>query len=135
MNIERLKTYASLTVRKRDVSKELDELKSQLSILESELLDELTSSGLTQARVETESGMFTLFPKRQIWASLEEGVRLEAIEAFEAHGMKDLLSPNYQALSAWCREREDHGEEPVPDFLVGLVKVTEKYTLNVTKAG
>lgn len=133
--MDRLKVYAEKTAEKREVSAQLKELNEQLTILEEELLEEMTAEGLTQARVDTGAGSFTIFPKRQIWAGIEEGQKLLAVVALEDHGMRDLLTANLQSLSSWCREREERGEPVIPDYLEGLVKVTEKFTLSVRKAG
>lgn len=134
MNTDRVKRYAELISLKRQAKATLNTIQEELTTLETELLDALAAEGIDQVRVDTDEGRFTIFPKRQIWAGIEEGKKLEAIEVLEKLGLKDLLSPNYQSLSSWVREHEVT-ETPLPKEFEGVIAVREVFTLNVRKAG
>ena len=133
MNVERYQHYAAKVALKRELKAKLTELEADIKETETALLDEMGSEGVTQVRVETSEGPFTLFPKRVVWAGVEEGQKLRAIEVLESLGLKDLLSPNYQSLSSWVREHEEFGR-PLPEEFKGVIAVREVFSLAVRKA-
>lgn len=133
MNAEDFKQYAELVAKKRELKAVLKTLDETIAEREVALLDEMGAEGVTQMRVDTDSGAFTLFPKCTVWAGIEEGQKLKAIEVLEGLGMKDLLSPNYQSLSSWVREHIDAGV-PLPKEFEGVIAVREVFSLAVRKA-
>lgn len=130
---EEVREYAELTAEKRRLTADLEDIKKKLSTLEQHLLDRFGAEGVSQMRVDTDEGSFTVFPKRQIWAGIEEGQKLAAIDVLEKLGLKDLLSPNYQSLSSWVREHEEMGV-PLPEEFAGVIAVREVFSLAVRKA-
>ncbi len=130
---EEVRQYAELTAEKRRLTAELEEVKKNLSQMEQHLLDRFGAEGVSQMRVDTDEGSFTVFPKRQIWAGIEEGQKLAAIEVLEKLGLKELLSPNYQSLSSYVREHEEMGVD-LPAEFEGVIAVREVFSLAVRKA-
>lgn len=137
INSGKVKQYAELTSKKREVQKMLDDLNGTLAKLEEELLEEYTDEGVSSLKVDTSEGRFTVFPRRELWAGREEGVDNDAAcAALRAAGLDDLCETkfNTQKLSAVVREMDAAGA-PYPASFVGVIKVTEKYRLSVRKAG
>lgn len=73
----------------------------------------------------------TVFLKRSLRASIKGGQRDQAVAAFEAEGLGDLVTHtmNAQTLSAYVREREKQGEE-IPPAIAAHLNVAELYTLS-----
>ena len=134
MDTNRIKRYAELTLLKRQAKTTLADIQEEMDKIQQEVLDIMGAEGVSSLRVNTSEGWFTVSPKRTIWAGIEEGMKLQAIEVLESLGLKDLLSPNYQSLSSWVREHEDQGR-PLPAEFAGVIAVREVFSLGVRKAG
>lgn len=133
MDTERVKRYAELTSLKRQAKTTLADIQEEMDKIQQEVLDAMGAEGISSLRVDTSEGRFTVFPKRQLWAGIEEGMKMQAIEVLESLGLKDLLSPNYQSLSSWVREHEDQ-DRPLPAEFAGVIAVREVFSLGVRKA-
>lgn len=77
----------------------------------------------------------TVFLKRSLRASVKGGHREDAVAAFQAEGLGDLVTHtmNAQTLSAYVREREKQGEE-IPPTIAAHLNVAELYTLSARSA-
>ena len=129
------RNYAVLVAKRKNLEAEVDTLKETLTKLEAELLARMGDEGVTQLKVETDEGRFTLFPKRTLWASCVPGQQQELNDGLRALGYGDLVteSVNGQRLSSYIRELDVAGTE-IPKEIVEAVKVTEKFTVGVRKA-
>lgn len=131
INVEQMRRYVELTKRKRQAEGELDELKKELSRLETKLLEDFERAGVDSMRID---GM-TVYPHRQLFANARDGDKERAVEALRACGLDDYVKEqfNTQSLSAYVREL-DELEEPLPPPLAEALDIHEKYTLRVRKA-
>lgn len=135
-SVEKAKSYAELVSLDRQLAAKSREVKEKISKLEAELLDEFAAGGISQLRVDTSEGKFTIFPRRQLWASLAEGADYpHACAALKLAGMGDLVEEKFstQRLSAVVRELDDAGQE-LPAEVKPYVKVAEVFKLSVQKA-
>ena len=134
MDSSRVKRVAELTSLKRQAKATLADIQEEMDRIQQEVLDAMGAEGISSLRVDTSEGRFTVSPRRQLWAGVEEGQKRKAVEVLEALGLGDLVSPNYQSLSSWVREHEDQGR-PLPAEFAGVIAVREVFTLGVRKAG
>jgi hypothetical protein len=131
-----VRRFAELTARKRKLSSDLDEVKSDLDALQEQILDMMGANGVASLKVDTDEGRFTVFPTRTLWAGALEGDYERACVALKMAGMGDLVEErfNTQRLSAVVREMETTGT-PFPESFEGAIKITETFKLGVRKAG
>ena len=134
MDTSRVRRFAELTSLKRQAKATLAEIQEEMDKIQDEVLTAMSAEGVSSLRVDTSEGRFTVSPRRQIWAGVEEGQKLKAVQVLEALGLQDLVSPNYQSLSSWVREHEEVGR-PLPKEFEGVIAVREVFSLGVRKAG
>jgi hypothetical protein len=87
--------------------------------------------GVASLKVETDEGRFTLFPRRELWASGIPGHETELFNGLRAIGYGDMVKEtvNSQRLSSYIREIDKAGET-IPEE----IKVTEKFRVGVRRA-
>ena len=129
------RNYAVLVAKRKNLEAEVDTLKETLTKLEAELLARMGDEGVTQLKVETDEGEFTLFPKRTLWSSCIPGHETELNDGLRVLGMGDLVkeSVNSQRLSSYIRELDIVGQA-VPAEIIYAVKISERFTIGVRKA-
>ena len=129
------RNYAVLVAKRKNLEAEVDTLKETLTKLEAELLARMGDEGVTQLKVETDEGEFTLFPKRTLWSSCIPGHETELNDGLRVLGMGDLVkeSVNSQRLSSYIRELDIVGQA-VPAEIINAVKISERFTVGVRKA-
>jgi hypothetical protein len=120
--------FASLYDAKRRLDAELRGIKAQIAALEEPLMEQLTAQGLRSCHLTTGE---TVYLHRQVWAGVKSDgdkataeEKRRAVEALEQLGMTDMVTLNYQTLSAWCREHDQ-----LPPELDGVIELEEKYSL------
>ena len=129
----KLREFVQLTERKRELEKELADVKEALVDLEAEVLRIFESQGIERITVD---GM-TLFLRRELWASKREDVSWEeACRKLVEAGFGEYVSPRFstQSISALIRERENDGLPPVPEGLEDVLQVSEKYRVGARAA-
>lgn len=127
--------YAVLLAQRKELESQVDEIKNTLVKLEENLLTRMGDEGIESMKVNTTSGKFTLFPKRQLWSTCIPGHEHELSEGLKKLGMGDLVKEtvNSQRLSSYVRELDVTGTE-IPPEVAGAIKVTERFTIGVRKA-
>lgn len=133
---DKAREYAQLVADKRRMEAGLEDLNKILAKMETDLLAEMGDQNVTSLRVKTEDGSsFTLFPRRELWASCIPGHEQELNDGLKLIGYGDMVreTVNSQRLSAYVREL-DAAELPLPTHIAGAVKVTEKFRVGVRRA-
>jgi hypothetical protein len=135
-----LDEFVALTARKRNLERELRQLKDQIAPLEDQLLEQFNAEGVRGKRTST-GAMVSI--RRVIWARPAHGDKHAACDALRAAGMGDYVADNFNVstLSAFFRERAreqaDQGipttlTDLMPPELVGAIDLTEDHQLSVT---
>jgi hypothetical protein len=160
MDIEKVRLYATKMAERRRLDKEVNDLKAELAVLENELLEAYAEEGMQSARVETPYGNFNVGPRSQLWATAPDGFDEEGKDyakgcaALRAVGWGDFVQERFNTMSLSGHVRElvkmgiatleytedgrlylksitsEHDLSPLVDGL----KITEKFSLSVTKA-
>jgi hypothetical protein len=135
MDTERLKKFAGLTAQKRNAKKVLESLDAEITQLQEEILDEMCREGISQARVDTDDGRFTLYPTKQLWAKAHEGNYDLACKFLKKIGLGDLVEKRFNTnrLSAVIREW-DAQETPLPKGIEKYIDIAETYKIGVRRA-
>ncbi|MCK5479646.1 MAG: hypothetical protein KAJ06_00815 [Gammaproteobacteria bacterium] len=129
------KEYIALKKKKDKLEAQLENLKDEMALAESDLMAGMVANGLSSVKTPTGSVRID----RKIWASSGGNVQ-GMIEAMRADGLDDLVSEtvNGTRLSGWAREYDDgtmSAEEvtaQMPQHVREAIKVTEKIQLIVT---
>jgi hypothetical protein len=135
MDTERLKRFATLTSLKRGKKSELDEIEHEIIQLQEEILEEMGREGISQARVDTDDGRFTLYPYVTLWGKAKEGNYDGACRWLKRVGLGDLVEKkfNVHKMSAVLREM-NAGEQPYPKGWEKYLEVSEVYKVGVRKS-
>ena len=135
MNSERLKRYAALTAIKRGKKAELEEIEHELGLLQDEILEEMVQEGVSQARVDTDEGRFTLYPYATLWGKAKDGDYDKACRWLKRVGWGDLVEKkfNVHKMSAVLRELNAN-ETPYPKGWEKYLEVSEVYKVGVRKS-
>ena len=135
MDTNRLRKFATLTAKKRNAKNILEEVDAELTQLQEEILEEMGQEGVSQARVDTDEGRFTLFPVRQLWAKAHDGNYDKACRFLKKIGLGDLVEKRFNTnrLSAVVREW-DAQEVSLPKNIEKYIDIAETYKIGVRKA-
>ena len=134
--------FLTLNEQKKSAEENLDELKSKLKVLETELLDRFERASIDRMG----SNGHTLYIHRQLWAKNEVDAPYTVL-ALKAAGLDDLVEEksNSQRVSAYVREiAKEHEINGIPltpeqirtflpESLQPALSVTENITLRVRK--
>jgi hypothetical protein len=138
-----LDRFAELTQRKRELDRELKQVKDEMAPLEQELLQRFAENGWQ--KVSHKGTGYTFYVRQQIWARAADGDKAAACEALRAAGLGDFVAEsfNYQSLSAYFRELADQRAfqgEPLtdlevllPEELRGSIQLTTDFSLRAAK--
>lgn len=131
MEAERLKRFAELAKRKREVEGELDRIRVEMSELEEYLKGEFEKSGISSTTVDG----VTCYLHRQLWAKARGGEYARACSALREAGLGQMVEEkfNTQTLSAWVREQEASDIE-LPPALKEVIEVSEVFSVRTRKA-
>lgn len=136
-----LDEFVELTMRKRDLERQLRAVKEQIEPLAAQLLDEFSSEGVSGKRHEGTGRMVSI--SRKVWARAADGDKPAACEALKDAGLGDYVQEgfNTNSLSAYFREQWDQyvaqhgtGTDPavvLPQPLRGRIELTCDTTLTV----
>lgn len=126
---ERLKRWAELTERKRNLELQLRLVQDDLGKLEPGLLEDMAESGMQSAKVD---GLL-IYKQREFYAKLKEGVDKAAVIAkFQEAGLTHCLGLQHQTLRAMAREWAEAGES-VPEAVSGMVELGDTFRLRARK--
>ncbi len=118
--------------RKKEISRELQDLNNEIEKVDSELAELMT---LSETQNFTRNGtMFSL--KSTVHASAIGGKKDELCTTLKETGFGDLVyeTINANSLSAFVKEQTEENEGNLPAWLDGLVNVYEKTSVGVRKA-
>jgi outer membrane biogenesis lipoprotein LolB len=131
--MEKVQQYAELEVRRSELKDELTAVESQLKDLEPLVLEWFQAEGVQRIKI----GERTLYLNRQIWAGRCDGVSdAQVVAALEGAGLSEFcgMKVNMQSLSAWMREREKEGQDPVPVELSAELRANEVHKVGSRRA-
>lgn len=135
MNADRLKKFAALTAQKRGKKKELEDIEFELGQLQDEILEEMSQEGISQARVDTDEGRFTLYPYATLWGKAKDGNYEAACRWLKRVGLGDLVEKKFNVHKMSAVLREMHaGEQPYPKGWEKYLEVSEVYKVGVRRA-
>jgi hypothetical protein len=125
-----IEEFIELSKRKKELTRELEEVKSTLGALDAIILERFTQDGTEKI---TRNGM-TLYVHSQLWAKKKEGIsNAQAVRALEEAGYEDYTTLNHQSLSALLREWEK-AREPIPEGLQNFIEGSTAYSIRARKA-
>ncbi len=128
---KRVQEYVDLVRKRRALEGDVDELKEQIARLEPIILQQMSDSGLLSIRTDDA----TVSIRRDLRAGKSAEVEWPvATAAMQNAGLGELIEERFNAstLSAYVRELERDGQR-LPPALDGIITVTEKFSLSVTK--
>jgi hypothetical protein len=133
--VEEAREFADMTRRKRGLQNQVDTLTGILTQKEEALLTRLGDEGLESVTIKLGKEAFTLFPRRELWASAVPGQEKKLFSLLRRNHYGDLIKEkvNTQSLSALVREMDKDGKK-LPPAWAKVVKVTEKYKIGTRKA-
>jgi len=133
--VEEAREFADMTKRKRDLQSQVDTLTELLTAKEEVLLTRFGDEGLESVKIKLGKEAFTLFPRREIWASPVPGEEKKLFSLLRRNHYGDLIKEkvNTQSLSALVREFDKDGKK-LPAAWAKVVKVTEKFKIGTRKA-
>ena len=128
-DLERMKRLVTINAELKELSEQEKKLKEEREKIEPLILDYFAEEGIEKITV---TGM-TLFPVKEIWASLTKGNK-EGLKILREHGLEDYIyeTVNSQSISAFVREFE-RNEEEIPDWVHKALNVSEKFRVRVRK--
>ncbi len=130
----KLQRFVELSNKKKDMDDNVEEIKAEMAMLECDLLDQMGDSGISQLKCDG----VTVYIHSQLWASPID--KPAVCQALIDEGYEELVStdPNVNSskLSSFIREfpRTDDGLPELPDYLNGIVKVTDKVQLKTRRS-
>jgi hypothetical protein len=135
MDTDRLRKFAVLTAQKRNAKKALEDMDAEITQLQEEILEEMGREGVSQARVDTDDGRFTLYPYATLWGKAKDGNYDGACRWLRRVGLGDLVEKkfNVQKMSAVLREMHTN-ETPYPKGWEKYLEISEVYKVGVRKA-
>lgn len=124
--------YADLTRRKRELERQLNFVKEDLTRRETVLAEKLAEAGLQQ--LKTDDGT-VIYRNEALFASLvkdKDGENAGAVTALRGHGLGWLVKEtvNANTLRSWVKEQEQNGEG-LPAELRPWLKVTRQQRVGV----
>lgn len=128
-----LKRYVELETEKRRLDDELDAVKKEMGVLESDVLEYFAEMGYDNVRFR-DLGM-TAFLKKTTRANVAPEDKDAAATALEACGYGDIIKAtfNMNSLSALVRELLDDGGE-LPEEMAKYIKPIDIFTVGVRKS-
>lgn len=121
---------AELTIEKRALQLRIKRLEEQIAYLEGEILPQWTEDQVTQLKVKTSAGPYTLYLSSQVWASTEF-LDLEKL----GDEFPGLLSLNRMTASAALREYlASDDKEALAQLAQAGVTPIEKTRINVKRS-
>ena len=126
-----LSQFVDLTLEKRAVKKRERELNASLTSLQEEILQQFEEEEILESvRVKG----YNIKPKRTLWAAPIGGDYERACKALEESGHGEYVNTRFDSRSVSALVREYDGqEEGIPGDLAENLKISEVFTLSVTK--
>ena len=138
-----VRQFVELDQQRKAKEGEVDKLKEQLAVIETELLQRFEHAGLQS--MKTELGV-TVYVHRQLWAGAQDGNTDRLVGSLKLVGLEALVREqvNSQTLSAWVREQakaheNGHTLSPeeirplLPGPLQEAMSLSEKFSVRTRK--
>lgn len=116
--------------RKSSLEKDLKDTNAEIDGVMVEMIELMTTDELESFnRNGTTFSMVT-----SVYPAPEPERKKELWDVMKANGFEDLFSINSQTLTATLKELISENEGVIPEWLNGLIKITEKNQIRVTKS-
>lgn len=115
--------------RKSKLDFEIKELNEHIEDTERELIEEMTTEEIDTFK---RNGVMFVLIKKEFPSAVPER-KAELYDAMKEQGFDHLFTINAQTLSATIKELKANNDEMLPEWLNGLVKTTEKASIQVRK--
>jgi uncharacterized protein YdhG (YjbR/CyaY superfamily) len=115
--------------RKSELDFEIKELNEHIEDTERELIEEMTTEEIDTFK---RNGVMFVLVKKEFPSAVPER-KAELYDAMKEQGFEHLFTINAQTLSATIKELKANNDEMLPEWLNGLVKTTEKASIQVRK--
>jgi hypothetical protein len=118
--------FAEKYISMKDLESQVKQMKAELAVMETALIEKLTSEGLNKISLK---GGLTLRVDDKIYPKVSSSE--EAVTAIRAAGLEMLLAKeNYQAqsLAAYLRECDRNGD-PLPEQFTGIIEPNHVYRI------
>ena len=120
----------ALKDRKAEIEKDLKDTNAEIDGVTAEMIELMTTDELESFnRNGTTFSMVT-----QVFPSPEPERKSDLWDVMKKNGFEDLFTINSQTLSATLKELISENEGVIPEWLDGLIKITEKNSIRVTKS-
>lgn len=131
-----LDTFIRLNRRKKELQKELRDIKDEMRKLEPIIQDALLQAGIQNVTRRAAEGMpkVTVYIYRQKWASPADGNRERAVQVLQELGYDEMVVPQHQSVSTLFRGDPEKVQEELHPDLLDAFEVTEKVSVRVRKA-
>ena len=126
---ELLEFLVELRDRKADLDSQLKGLNAEIESIEDELIADMLENedasfnhkGITCSLVQREFVSPEVERKGDLWTVMKE------------NGFEDLFTINSQTLSGTLKDLKANNDDQLPEWLDGLVKITEKPSIRLSK--
>lgn len=115
--------------RKSELDFEIKELNEHIEDTERELIEEMTTEEIDTFK---RNGVMFVLVKKEFPSAVPDR-KAELYDAMKEQGFEHLFTINAQTLSATIKELKANNDEMLPEWLNGLVKTTEKASIQVRK--
>ena len=119
-----------LRMQKSDLEREVKGINEEIDGVTTEMIDLMTTEELTS--FNRNGTTFSLVT--QEYPTPEPERKGELWEVMKKNGFEDLFTINSQTLSATVKELIAANEGILPEWLDGLIKITEKNSIRVVKS-
>ena len=119
-----------LRTQKSDLEREVKGINEEIDGVTTEMIDLMTTEELTS--FNRNGTTFSLVT--QEYPAPEPERKGELWEVMKKNGFEDLFTINSQTLSATVKELIAANEGVLPEWLDGLIKITEKNSIRVAKS-
>ena len=121
--------YKDLRQKKDDLTFQLKEINEKLEESEKLLINEMLSEEVPSFR--RNGSLFTVVTKEYPSAVIER--KEELYERMKEKGFKHLFTINTNTLSATVKEMKSNNDDVLPEWLEGLIQITEKQSIQLRK--
>jgi len=133
IDITKIKELQALDSQKRQLEKDLDEVKLRREELEKNLLEQFAEAGIDSITVDGKK----VYLKRDTWTSALEGDRAKACTFLKEHGLDFYVNETFNAtsISAYVREHrnEEDGTFDLPEGFTDYFKISDTFKIRTGK--
>lgn len=136
MDTADVRQYVALRRRVKELESQIKGVKEEADQLEQQLLEAFASESVDRITVDGQ----TVYLRTQRFGALQEGAtKDDVVDALESdQHSRGLVSKGFNWNSVHAHVRElvgEDGNDPLPDHLRDVLKVTEVFSLRTVKSG